>query len=46
MSIKSDNWICRMAEQHKMIEPFESGPPGALFWRAACDFLWYVQLRL
>lgn len=25
MSIKSDNWIRRMAEQQKMIEPFESG---------------------
>jgi dCTP deaminase len=25
MSIKSDNWIRRMSEQHKMIEPFESG---------------------
>ena len=25
MSIKSDKWIRRMAEQHKMIEPFESG---------------------
>jgi len=24
MSIKSDNWIRRMAEQHKMIEPFEA----------------------
>ena len=23
MSIKSDKWIRRMAEQHKMIEPFE-----------------------
>ncbi len=23
MSIKSDKWICRMAEQHGMIEPFE-----------------------
>ena len=22
MSIKSDKWIRRMAEQHKMIEPF------------------------
>lgn len=25
MSIKSDKWIRRMAEQHKMIEPFEGG---------------------
>ncbi|HVX04267.1 MAG TPA: dCTP deaminase, partial [Rhodanobacteraceae bacterium] len=25
MSIKSDNWIRRMAEQHGMIEPFEPG---------------------
>jgi dCTP deaminase len=25
MSIKSDKWIRRMAEQHKMIEPFEPG---------------------
>jgi dCTP deaminase len=25
MSIKSDNWIRRMAEQHAMIEPFEPG---------------------
>ena len=24
MSIKSDNWIRRMAEQHKMIEPYEA----------------------
>jgi len=25
MSIKSDNWIRRMAEKHGMIEPFEPG---------------------
>ena len=25
MSIKSDRWIRRMAEQHGMIEPFEPG---------------------
>ena len=25
MSIKSDNWIRRMAEQHEMISPFEAG---------------------
>ena len=25
MSIKSDLWIRRMAEQHKMIEPYEAG---------------------
>ena len=25
MSIKADKWIRRMAESHKMIEPFESG---------------------
>ncbi len=25
MSIKSDNWIRRMAAEHGMIEPFESG---------------------
>jgi dCTP deaminase len=25
MSIKSDNWIRRMAEKEKMIEPFEAG---------------------
>ena len=25
MSIKSDKWIRRMAEQHRMIEPFEAG---------------------
>jgi hypothetical protein len=25
MSIKSDKWIRRMAQQHGMIEPFESG---------------------
>ena len=25
MSIKSDKWIRRMAEQHGMIEPFEHG---------------------
>jgi dCTP deaminase len=25
MSIKSDSWIRRMAEQHRMIEPFEPG---------------------
>lgn len=25
MAIKSDKWICKMAEEHKMIEPFEAG---------------------
>src|SRR3546814_16475177 len=25
MSIKSDRWIRRMAEQHGMVDPFESG---------------------
>ena len=25
MSIKSDNWIRRMAAEHGMIEPFEAG---------------------
>ncbi|MDE2000582.1 MAG: dCTP deaminase, partial [Burkholderiales bacterium] len=25
MSIKSDRWIRRMAEEHGMIEPFEPG---------------------
>jgi dCTP deaminase len=30
MSIKSDNWIRRMAEQSKMIEPFESGQVRAV----------------
>jgi dCTP deaminase len=25
MGIKSDRWICRMAEEHGMIEPFEPG---------------------
>ena len=25
MSIKSDRWVRRMAEQHGMIEPFEPG---------------------
>ena len=25
MSIKSDKWIRRMAEQHGMIDPFEPG---------------------
>ena len=25
MSIKSDNWIRRMAREHAMIEPFEPG---------------------
>jgi len=25
MTIKSDKWIRRMAEQHGMIEPFEPG---------------------
>ena len=25
MTIKSDKWIRRMAEQHRMIEPFEAG---------------------
>jgi len=25
MSIKSDNWIRRMAEETQMIEPFEAG---------------------
>jgi dCTP deaminase len=26
MSIKSDRWIRRMAQQHRMIEPFEPDP--------------------
>lgn len=26
MTFKADKWIRRMAESHKMIEPFESGP--------------------
>lgn len=35
MSIKSDNWICRMAQDHKMIEPFapelvRQGPNGRI----------------
>ena len=35
MSIKSDNWICRMAHSHKMIEPFapelvRQGPNGRI----------------
>ena len=25
MSVKSDKWIRRMAEEHGMIEPFEAG---------------------
>jgi len=25
MSIKSDNWIRRMAREQRMIEPFEAG---------------------
>lgn len=25
MSIKSDQWIRRMAQEHGMIEPFEAG---------------------
>ena len=25
MTIKSDRWIRRMAEEHRMIEPFEPG---------------------
>jgi len=25
MSIKADKWICRMAQDHAMIEPFEAG---------------------
>ena len=25
MSIKSDKWIRRMAQEHRMIEPFEAG---------------------
>ena len=45
MSIKSDNWIRRMAREHGMIEPFEAGqvresqrPPDRL--------LRHLQLRL
>ena len=34
MSIKSDKWIRRMAEQHGMIEPFE---PGQVRQNAAGD---------
>ena len=30
MSIKSDNWIRRMSEQQKMIEPFEAGQVRAV----------------
>lgn len=35
MSIKSDNWICRMAQEYKMIEPFapelvRQGPNGRI----------------
>ena len=35
MTIKSDNWICRMAQAHKMIEPFapelvRQGPNGRI----------------
>lgn len=35
MSIKSDNWICRMAQEHGMIEPFapelvRQGPNGRI----------------
>ena len=30
MSIKSDKWIRRMAEQHGMIEPFEPGQVRAI----------------
>lgn len=35
MTIKSDNWICRMAQDHKMIEPFapelvRQGPNGRI----------------
>ena len=30
MSIKSDKWIRRMAEEHRMIEPFEAGQVRAV----------------
>ena len=30
MSIKSDRWIRRMAQEHRMIEPFESGQVRAI----------------
>jgi dCTP deaminase len=36
MSIKSDRWIRRMAEQHGMIEPFEPGQVRDRAVRAAC----------
>ena len=35
MSIKSDKWIRRMAEQHGMIEPFEPGQVRAVARRPA-----------
>ena len=35
MSIKSDRWIRRMAQEHGMLEPFEAGQvrfPVRTFW--------------
>ena len=46
MSIKSDKWIRRMAEQHGMIEPFE---PGQIRANAAGEKnrqLRHLELRL
>ena len=42
MSIKSDNWIRRMATEHGMIEPFEHDQVR----RRGEDFLGHLQLRL
>ena len=38
MTIKSDKWIRRMAEQHGMIEPFE---PGQIRERAGQKIISY-----
>jgi DNA-binding transcriptional LysR family regulator len=45
MSIKSDKWIRRMAEQHGMIEPFEPGQVRQRRWPQDHQ-LRHQQLRL
>jgi deoxycytidine triphosphate deaminase len=46
MSIKSDRWIRRMAEQHGMIEPFEPGQIRLKRHGPEDRQLWHQQLRL
>ena len=42
MSIKSDRWIRRMAEEHGMIDPFEPGQAAEL---AMCRDGWTDEGR-